>query len=112
MVMKMKHYLLPFLMGVAMCVSSVPKNVTTVTKAQLHNLVYGPKGYYSTVFSGIYYIGSDQEFHFFAIKYRRIKTDYFKIALSDYPIEKTFKVTKSESEWVSYTDKFPFPEKK
>jgi hypothetical protein len=92
-----------------MCCARIPSNVVVVTKSQLHERVYGPEGYFSAMFTGIYYVGTDRGYHVFAFKYGNIKTQFVKVAASEFVIDEPMRVTDSESEWIFYIDKFPLP---
>jgi len=52
----------------AICCRTAPV-AEDVTATQLKAYVYGPQGYYSTMFRGVRYVGSDAHFDYIALMY-------------------------------------------
>jgi|ERR1700675_252192 len=82
---------------------------------QVKEYVNGPMGHYSTRFSGIFYIGSDNEFDYVAIKYVAIKhvkntVKVFKIRRGELGVKHYMKIDANDKKWVDITGMFPLPQ--
>lgn len=86
-------------------------NAIVFTAKELNDYVYGPMGYYSTVFSGVYYAGSDSKFHYFVIRHNRKSVKFVKLTLENYHIGNPIKLDSDKKKWIDVTHEFPFPPK-
>jgi hypothetical protein len=50
----------------------------------------------------LYYIGTEDGFHYFARKYFTERTKYYRLAVGNYSFSKPFPKTADESKWVPY----------
>ena len=86
-----------------------PDNAQLLTAEQLKAYVYGPKGLFSTVFTGVFYAGSDDSFDYVAIKRRDISTTLLRVRRGGLPITRRFPVVSNPKAWVDITKEYPFP---
>src|SRR3981081_3030722 len=82
---------------------------------QMKEYVNGPMGHYSTRFLGIFYIGSDHEFDYVAIKHVAIKhvkntVKVFKIRRGELGVKQYMKIDANDKKWVDITGMFPLPQ--
>lgn len=82
---------------------------TAVSRQQLKNVVYGPMGYYASLFEGVYYVGSDLSFDYIVIKHGRFAPNAFKTQLGDLSIERRIEISADEKSWVDLAGLFPPP---
>lgn len=72
--------------------------------------VNGPMGHYSTWFSGVFYIGSDKELDYVAIKHGRETVKVFKMKRGELNVEHYMKIAGNDKKWVDITRMFPSPQ--
>ena len=82
----------------------------TVTEQQLKDAVYGPTGYYASLFKGVFYVGSDDHFDYIALMHGRSTVKVFKTRQGDMSIEHRMKIAADEKRWVDITWAFPVPQ--
>lgn len=86
-----------------------PKHVKEIGIQQLKDYIYGPEGYYSSMLSGVFYVGSDDCFDYLVVRYRRGREKKFKIKLNALMIQNRVQLGTDENKWASITSLFPFP---
>jgi hypothetical protein len=87
----------------------VPK-AEEVTAAQLKARVYGPSGYYSSVFRGVRYAGTDAQFDYIALAYGESgQNKMFKVRTGELNLKSHMSVKRDPREWIDVSADFPFP---
>ena len=86
-----------------------PKNSEVVSLDQLKVYVYGPIGYYSTQFKGVFYAGSDNEFDYIAINHRDKIAKMLRVRRGELAIKDRVPIEFKSEKWVNVTQEFPFP---
>ena len=86
------------------------KGAEVVNLKHLKDHVYSPVGYYSSLFAGIFYVGSDDEFDYLVIRHGKKTVKTFKIKRDELSIKLRMKIESSEKKWVNITPMFPFPQ--
>jgi len=86
-----------------------PKNAELISPDQLKGYVYGPIGYYSTQFRGVFYVGSDDEFDYIAISHRNSIAKFLKVRRGELAIKPRVAIEFESDKWIDLTQVFPFP---
>lgn len=86
------------------------KHAESADLKQVKDYVNGPMGHYSTWFSGVFYVGSDIEFDYIAIKHGKNTVKAFKIKRGELGVKHHMKITASDEKWVNITGMFPLPQ--
>ena len=76
---------------------------------QVREYVYSPMGYYASMFSGVFYAGSDSESDYIAIKHGKSTVKMFKIKRGEIDLKDRTTVQTSDKKWVDITNLFPPP---
>ena len=94
----------------AICCRTAPV-AEDVTATQLKAYVYGPQGYYSTMFRGVRYVGSDAHFDYIALMYADsvARSKLFKVRAGELGLKSHMSVKRNTREWVDVSAEFPFP---
>ena len=66
-----------------------------------------PMGRYSSLFSGVFYVGSDNEFDYVAIRRGKYSEKLFKMKRGELTIEHYMKIAGNDKKWVDVTGMFP-----
>jgi len=85
------------------------KHAENADLRQVNEYVNGPMGHYSTLFSGIFYVGSDNEFDYVAIKHGKNTVKMFKIKRGQLSVNRQMKIDADDKKWVDITGMFPIP---
>jgi hypothetical protein len=96
---------------IATSCTTAPK-AEEVTAAQLKSYVYGPKGYYSTMFRGVRYAGSDANFDYIALTYGDSieRNEMFKVRAGELGLKSHMSLKRNPGEWLDASANFPFPQ--
>jgi hypothetical protein len=80
-----------------------------VTAVELKNFVDGPMGHYSSMFSGVFYAGSDEACDYIAARHGRFTVGAFKLRRGEVQIRNRMSLTSNERDWLDITREFPSP---
>jgi hypothetical protein len=77
------------------------------TAQRLRSDANGPKGRQSDLYQGLYYMGSDQQFHYFVICRAFAKNSYYQVERNDWRVEREVPFSRRVSGWVRILDGSP-----
>jgi hypothetical protein len=80
-----------------------------VSSVEFRDFVNGPMGYYSSMFSGVFYAGSDDTCDYIAVRHGRFTVGAFKLRRGEVQIKNRMSLTSNETNWVDVTREFPPP---
>ena len=78
--------------------------LTNVEDLKKH--VNSPSGYYSTLFEGVFYSGTDDNFDYIVLS-RHLDFDVFKIRAGELDFVPRMKLRQNQKNWINVTDRFP-----
>ena len=96
------------LLGMAslLCCAIDSKSAKPIDVEGLNTYVNGPRGRFSTWFSGVYYAGSDDHYDYVIVS-RRVEMDVFKLKPGQLRVVRRINLEKDEKKWISITEMFP-----
>jgi len=96
--------------ALAMCMHSADlKKAERADLKHVKEYVNSPMGYYSSWFSGVFYVGSDDEFDYVAIKHAKTTVKVFKMKRGELSLERRMKTNADDKKWIDITKMFPAP---
>jgi|SRR5882672_1879745 len=86
------------------------RHAENADRKQVKEYVNGTMGHYSSWFTGIFYVGSDNEFDYVAVKHGKNTVKVFKIKRDELGIKHHMKINGNDKKWVNITGMFPLPQ--
>lgn len=93
-----------------MCMYST--DLGTAERADLKRVtdyVNSPMGRYSSWFSGVFYVGSDDEFDYITLRHGKSTVKAFKTKRGELNIKHRTKTDADYKKWIDITEMFPVP---